>query len=84
MKKLSIILGILLFCSTSVFASEVEVIPNQEIQNTKGFVGLNYERQDSEQVGKQKISNDHSFLNFNLIIIKQGALFNNKTNNNAE
>lgn len=79
MKKLAFILGILLFCSQNVLADEVVAEqadpPNQIVKNEKGFVGINYDRQDSEQVGVQKIVNDHSAFNINIQIIKKGALF---------
>ena len=52
-----------------------EVVPNQETTNTKSYTGINYNRQDSEQVGTQKIVNDHSWFNININIIKKGALF---------
>lgn len=55
-----------------------EVIPNQEIDNTKSYTGINYNRQDSEQTGVQKIVNDHSWFNININIIKKGALFKGK------
>ena len=55
-----------------------EAIPNQEIGNTKSYTGINYNRQDSEQVGVQKIVNDHSWFNININIIKKGALFKGK------
>ena len=80
MKKLAFILGILLFCSQTVLVDEVMAEqtcqPNQIIKNEKGFAGINYDRQDSEQVGVQKIVNDHSAFNINIQIIKKGALFN--------
>ena len=63
----------LLLVSTSVMAEDI--IPNQEVQNTKSYTGINYNRQDSEQVGIQKITNDHSWFNININIIKKGALF---------
>ena len=79
MKKLAFILGILLFCSQNVLADEVvaeqATQPNQTIKNEKGFAGINYDRQDSEKVGIQKIVNDHSAFNINIQIIKKGALF---------
>lgn len=81
MKKLSIILGLLFFCSQACFANEVVNLPVQEIENTKGFLGVNYDRQDSKQVGKQKIVNDHSFFNINIQIIKEGALFKDLPDN---
>jgi len=63
----------LLLVSTSVMAEDI--IPNQEVQNTKSYTGINYNRQDSEQIGIQKITNDHSWFNININIIKKGALF---------
>ena len=57
--------------------AEEPVIPNQETTNTKSYTGINYNRQDSEQVGTQKIVNDHSWFNININIIKKGALFKN-------
>ena len=72
MKKLTLLLMILLM-SNVAFASEQ---PKQTIENHKGFTGINYDRQDSEQTGTQKIINDHSFFNINIQIIKKGALFN--------
>ena len=55
--------------------AEETVVPNQETTNTKSYTGINYNRQDSEQVGTQKIVNDHSWFNINVNIIKKGALF---------
>ena len=54
------------------------VIPDQEIGNIKSYTGINYNRQDSEQTGYQKITNDHSWFNINVQIIKKGALFKGK------
>jgi hypothetical protein len=73
MKKL---LAVLMLLSLPVMATEV--VPNQEIGNTKSYTGINYNRQDSEQVGQQKIVNDHSWFNINIQIIKKGALFKGK------
>ena len=73
MKKL-LILAVLM-CGFPVIAAEV---PNQEVQNTKSYTGINYNRQDSEQVGTQKIVNDHSWFNININIIKKGSLFKDK------
>ena len=55
-----------------------EITPNQEIGNTKSYTGINYNRQDSDQTGIQKIVNDHSWFNINIQIIKKGALFQKK------
>lgn len=77
MKKILNTLFILgLFCVVPVFADET--VPNQTIENTKGFAGINYDRQDSDQTGVQKIVNDHSAFNINIQIIKKGALFQMK------
>ena len=58
--------------------AEEVITPNQEVNNTKSYTGINYNRQDSEQVGQQKIVNDHSWFNINVNIIKKGALFKGK------
>ena len=50
MKKLLVLA--LLCLPLSVIAEEVT--PNQEVQNTKSYTGINYNRQDSEQTGTQK------------------------------
>lgn len=92
-KLLSILFVLCLFCTipASVFADEVEEVPavavteeepainpDQAIENGKGFLGVNYNRQDSNKTGKQRIVNDHSFFNVNINIIKEGALFKTK------
>lgn len=73
MKKLSILLSLFLLFTQVAFATEQ---PKQTIENHKGFAGLNYDRQASEQTGTQKIVNDHSAFNINIQIVKKGALFN--------
>jgi len=73
MKKLLVVLMLL---SLPVTAETVN--PNQEVDNTKSYTGINYNRQDSKQVGTQKIVNDHSWFNINIQIIKKGALFKGK------
>ena len=79
MKKLLVL--VVLMCGIPVIAAEV---PNQEVQNTKSYTGINYNRQDSEQVGTQKIVNDHSWFNININIIKKGVLFKDKEVENAD
>jgi hypothetical protein len=74
MKKLLVLA--LLCLPLGVMAEEVT--PNLEVQNTKSYTGINYNRQDSEQTGTQKIVNDHSWFNININIIKKGALFKDK------
>ena len=72
MKKLLVVLTL---ATIAVPVIAEETVPNQEVQNTKSYTGINYNRQDSEQVGTQKIVNDHSWFNINVNIIKKGALF---------
>lgn len=74
MKKL---LVVLMLIAVPAMAEEVAT-PNQEISNTKSYTGINYNRQDSEQVGVQKITNDHSWFNINIQIIKKSVLFQSK------
>lgn len=66
---------LLVLCLLALPVMAEEVTPNQEVQNTKSYTGINYNRQDSEQTGTQKIVNDHSWFNININIIKKGALF---------
>ena len=74
MKKITTLALLSALLVLPVMAEET-VVPNQEIDNTKSYTGINYNRQDSEQVGTQKIVNDHSWFNINIQIIKKGALF---------
>lgn len=69
---------------TQYLSETIATVPEQSIKNSKGFLGINYDRQDTKQTGKQKIVNDHSFFNINIQIIKEGALFKDFTNNNIE
>lgn len=75
MKKL--IISLMLLSIPCITLAE-DITPQQEIDNTKSYTGINYNRQDSEQTGVQKIINDHSWFNININIIKKGALFQNK------
>ena len=74
MKK-SLILTLLSMTLVLPVLAEETIIPNQETTNTKSYTGINYNRQDSEQVGNQKIINDHSWFNININMVKKGALF---------
>ena len=74
MRKLLVLLSLLAIPAMA----EEATIPNQDIENTKSYTGINYNRQDSEQVGVQKIVNDHSWFNVNINIVKKGALFKSK------
>ena len=82
MKKLLVSLVTVAFLTTPVLAKGANAnnnaTPDQAIENTKSYTGINYNRQDSEQVGTQKIVNDHSWFNINIQIIKKGALFKGK------
>ena len=71
-------LAILILLALPMVAKGATATPDQKIVNTKSYTGINYDRQDSEQVGNQKIVNDHSWFNINIQIIKKGALFKNK------
>lgn len=80
MKKL-LVIAFFTFLALPVMAAKENkdaVIPDQEIGNIKSYTGINYNRQDSEQTGYQKITNDHSWFNINVQIIKKGALFKGK------
>lgn len=85
MKKL-IIASILILGTIPVYATEnIETTsPDSTIRNTKGFAGVNYNRQDLEQAGRQVIVNDHSAFNININIYKKGALFKKDKDNNTE
>ena len=76
MKKL--LVALMLVATPTMVVAEEAVVPNQEIDNTKSYTGINYNRQDSDQVGVQKIVNDHSWFNINIQIVKKGALFKGK------
>ena len=73
MRKLLVVL-----CLLALPVMAEEITPQQEIDNTKSYTGINYNRQDSEATGVQKIVNDHSWFNINIQIIKKGALFQKK------
>lgn len=74
MLKKILVVSMLLILPSVVVAEEV--VPNQEVTNKKSYTSINYNRQDSEKTGTQKIVNDHSWFNINIQIIKKGALFN--------
>lgn len=75
MKKISIILGILLFCSQAVFADEVSNIqPEQEIKNNQSYFSANIQKQPQEKGSKQAIRNHFTFFTIN--INNNGKVFN--------
>ena len=61
MKKLLVVALLTLLALPVMAAKENKdaVIPDQEIGNIKSYTGINYNRQDSEQTGYQKITNDN-------------------------
>ena len=65
MKKLSILLSLLFFCSTVVFADEV--LPQQDIKNDQAYFTANLQKQP-EKESKQKIGNHFSFFVVNIQI----------------
>lgn len=76
MRKL--FLALLVAVLTLPAIAEEVVTPNQEIESTKAYTSINYNRQDSDKTGTQKIVNDHSWFNININIVKKGALFKGK------
>lgn len=66
MKKLSIILGILLFCAQGVLADDV--IPKQNIQNDQSYFTANLQKQPTNEKQKQGITNHFTFFTINVQI----------------
>lgn len=64
MKKLSILLSLLFFCSTVVFADEV--LPQQDIKNDQAYGTLNIQKQPQEGKQKQGITNHFTFFTINV------------------
>ena len=66
MKKLAIILGLTLFCSTTVFAEEIA--PEQTVKNEQAYFTANLQKQPQEGKQKQGISNHFTFFTINVQI----------------
>lgn len=67
MKKLSLILCLLFFCTTSVFASDdTGNTPNQNVQNEQSYFTANIQKQPQENGGKQGIKNHFTFFTINI------------------
>lgn len=64
MKKLSFILGILLFCSSGVFADEVT--PQQTVKNEQSYFTANLQKQPQDGKQKQGITNHFTFFTINV------------------
>lgn len=77
MKKLLTLLFIQQMALVPVIASDVT--PKQEIKNSKGFASINYDRQDNDKEAKQRIINNHSAFNINIILCKKEKISNSKT-----
>lgn len=65
MKKLAIILGLTLLCSTTAFANEIT--PQQTVTNDQAYFTGNLQKQP-EKESKQKIGNHFSFFVVNIQI----------------
>lgn len=67
MKKIVIILGILFFGSTGVFASEnTTIIPEQGIENDQTYFTTDIQKQPQEKGSKQGIKNHFTFFTVNI------------------
>ena len=67
MKKLSIILGLLFFCASSVLAADdTDITPNQDIQNEQTYFTANIQKQPQEKGSKQGIKNHFTFFTINI------------------
>ncbi len=66
MKKLSIILGLTLFCFQAVFADEV--LPQQTVKNDQSYFMTNLQKQPQEGRQKQGITNHFTFFTINVQI----------------
>ena len=77
MKKLSILLSLLFFCSTVVFADEV--LPQQDIKNDQAYGTLNIQKQPQEVKQKQGITNHFTFFTINVQV--NGKIKDSDTDN---
>jgi len=77
MKKLSILLSLLFFCSTAVFADEV--LPQQDIKNDQAYGTLNIQKQPQEGKQKQGITNHFTFFTINVQV--NGKIKDSDTDN---
>ena len=66
MKKLAIILGLLFFSVTSVFADDV--VPQQTAKNNQAYFTANIQKQPQNSKQKQGISNNFTFFTINVQI----------------
>lgn len=67
MKRLAIILGLLFFCSASVFADDTDTVsPEQGVQNDQTYFTANIQKQPQEKGNKQGIKNHFTFFTINI------------------
>ena len=66
MRKLSLILGLTLFCAQSVLADEVT--PAQTVKNDQSYFTANLQKQPQEGKQKQGITNHFAFFTINVQI----------------
>lgn len=67
MKKISILLTVLLFCSQIVFADEnAIVVPEQNTENEQAYFTANIQKQPLEKGSKQAIKNHFTFFTINI------------------
>ena len=66
MKKLSIVLGLTLFCFQAVLADEV--LPQQTVKNEQSYFTANLQKQPQEGKQKQGITNHFTFFTINVQI----------------
>lgn len=79
MKKLTIVLGILFFSVTSVFADDV--IPQQTAKNNQAYFTANIQKQPQNSKQKQDINNHFTFFTIN---VQVNGKIDNFTNTDKE
>lgn len=79
MKKLTIVLGILFFSVTSVFADDV--VPQQIAKNNQAYFTANIQKQPQNSKQKQDINNHFTFFTIN---VQVNGKIDNFTNTDKE
>ena len=62
----SIVLGLMFFCSTNVFAADVQ--PEQTTKNNQAYFTANIQKQPQNSKQKQDINNHFTFFTINVQI----------------
>lgn len=65
MKKLTIVLGMLFFSVTSVFADD-DVVPQQTAKNNQAYFTANIQKQPQNSKQKQNVNNHFTFFTINI------------------